>query len=67
MKANVGTIDKGLRIGAGLVLLGFAFLSEHPLHLWGVIGVVPLLTGLFGYCPLYGLLGLNTCPLKKAA
>lgn len=63
MKANVGGIDRVLRIVAGLVLLSLVWIV--PTH-WGWIGLVPLLTGLFSLCPLYSLIGLNTCPLKKA-
>lgn len=59
MKRNEGNIDRAVRIGAGLGMIG--------LHLGGVIGpwawigLVPLLTGLVGTCPLYRLLGINTC------
>lgn len=63
MKANVGRIDRGLRIVAGLVLIGLA--TTGTVGLWGYIGVVPLLTGAFGSCPVYSILGLNTCGLKR--
>jgi len=56
---NVGTIDRGLRIVVGLVLLSLVFIG--PQTLWGLIGIVPLATGLFRWCPAYGLLGMNTC------
>lgn len=59
MKANVGGIDRILRIVAGLVLISLVFLG--PKTLWGLIGLVPLATGLFRFCPVYPLLGLNTC------
>lgn len=65
MKANVGGIDKALRVGVGVVLLAAVLFVEGPLRWWGLVGLVPLLTGLFGFCPLYTLLGLNTCPLEK--
>lgn len=65
MKANVGRIDKGIRIVAGLVLLALIFVVEGSARWWGLIGLVPLVTGLAGYCPLYALLGINTCPLEK--
>jgi len=67
MKANVGGIDKILRIVAGVVLLALTFVlrSESGLWLWGLIGIVPLATGLIGWCPFYPLLGLNTCPMKE--
>ena len=62
MKPNVGGIDKALRIVAGAGLVIWA-VSGGPIWAW--IGVVPLATGLFGLCPLYSLLGINTCPLRK--
>jgi hypothetical protein len=63
MKANVGTIDRVLRVVAGLVLIGLA--ASGTVGMWGYIGVVPLLTGLFRFCPLYPLIGMNTCPMEK--
>jgi hypothetical protein len=65
MKANVGGIDKGIRIVAGLVLLALVFVLEGSARWWGLIGVVPLATGLMGYCPLYALLGIDSCPMVK--
>lgn len=62
MKSNVGGIDKLLRIGAGIGLIAWALLGGS---VWAWIGVVPLATGLFNFCPLYTLLGINTCPVKK--
>lgn len=62
MKTNVGGIDKVLRIGAGVALVAWAALGGPP---WAWIGVVPLATGLTGFCPVYPLLGMNTCPMKK--
>lgn len=63
MKPNVGGIDKILRIVVGLVLIVWAVAFGGPLWAW--IGIVPLATGLIGWCPFYPLLGINTCPLKK--
>lgn len=63
MKANVGGIDRILRIVLGLVLIGLA--ATGTVGLWGYIGVVPVLTGLFRFCPVYPLIGLNTCPMKQ--
>ena len=63
MKSNVGGIDKVLRIVVGAGLIGATVAGFLPV--WGYIGVVPLLTGLLGWCPLYPLLGINTCPNKK--
>ncbi len=64
MKTNVGTIDRTLRILAGLVLLALA--ATGTVGWWGWLGIVPLLTGIFQTCPAYSLLGVNTCPLKKS-
>jgi hypothetical protein len=64
MKLNVGGIDKLVRIIVGLGLLALVFVLESNLRWLGLIGVVPLITGLVGYCPLYSLLGLSTCPAK---
>ena len=63
MKINVGTIDRVLRIVAGLVLIALA--ATGTVGWWGYIGVVPLLTGIFRFCPAYPLLGISTCPMKK--
>jgi hypothetical protein len=63
MKANVGTVDRVIRIVVGLVLIALVFVG--PQTPWGWIGVVPLATGLISTCPLYSLLGLSTCPMKK--
>ena len=60
---NVGGIDKILRIVIGLVLIALVFVG--PQTLWGLIGLIPLLTGLFGFCPLYKIFGFNSCPLKS--
>ena len=63
MKTNIGTIDRVLRILAGLVLIGLAFTGT--IGVWGYVGVVLLLTGLVRICPAYSLLGINTCPTGK--
>ena len=65
MKTNVGTVDRVLRIVAGAVLIGLA--ATGTVGAWGWIGVVPVLTGLFRFCPLYPLIGLSTCPLQKSS
>jgi hypothetical protein len=63
MTSNVGGIDRGLRIAAGVaLLLAGAF---GPLGWWGLVGLVPLATGLIGFCPAYPLLGISTCAVKK--
>jgi hypothetical protein len=63
MKTNEGTIDRALRVAAGLLLLALMFTGT--IGVWGWIGIVPLATGAIGWCPLYTVLGLNTCPMKK--
>ena len=63
MKSNVGGIDKILRIVVGASLIGATVAGLLPA--WGYIGIVPLATGLMGWCPLYPLLGMSTCPMKK--
>lgn len=59
---NEGTLDRGIRVVLGAALLFFAFTGRG---VWGYIGVVPLVTGLLGTCPLYSLLGVNTCGVKR--
>jgi hypothetical protein len=59
MPQNVGDIDKWLRIIAGVLILGLG--AFGPLGWWGLLGIVPLATGLMGYCPAYSLIGMNTC------
>ncbi|MDP2716727.1 DUF2892 domain-containing protein [Rheinheimera sp.] len=59
MQANVGGIDKGIRIVAGMTLMTLA--ATGAIGVWGWLGIVPLLTGLFNFCPLYSLLGIKTC------
>ncbi len=66
MAANVGGIDRVLRIVVGIALLSLFFLLEGNARYWGLVGLVPLFTGLFRFCPAYTLLGVNTCPMKKA-
>jgi hypothetical protein len=66
LKTNVGGIDRILRIVVGLALLAGFFLNADASLRWlYLIGIVPLATGLMQTCPLYSILGLNTCPMKK--
>lgn len=63
MKRNEGTLDRTVRIVIGLALITTAVTGI--LTPWGYIGVIPVLTGAMGWCPLYTLFGINTCGLKK--
>ncbi len=62
LSPNEHAIDRALRVAIGLVLLALVFVG--PKTLWGLVGLVPLLTGLAGICPLYSVLGLDTRSLK---
>ena len=62
MKANVGGVDKVVRIVVGVALIAWAA-TGGPVWAW--IGVVPLLTGVFNFCPLYALLGMSTCKVRS--
>ena len=65
MKLNVGGIDRILRIVVGIMLIGLA--ATGTVGWWGWLGVVPLATGLFRFCPMYRLLGMSTCPVQNKA
>lgn len=62
MPRNAGSFDRLLRIIVGLVLIALVFVG--PQTPWGWVGVVPLLTGLVGFCPAYTLFGIRTCPKR---
>ena len=63
MKVNVGTVDRVLCIAVGAVLILLAVMGK--IGWWGWLGLIPLATGIVRFCPLYPLLGINTCPLKR--
>jgi len=63
LSKNVGSIDRILRIVVGLGLISLVFIG--PQTPWGWIGVVPLLTAFIGFCPLYTLIGIRTCPVGQ--
>lgn len=63
MKSNEGGLDRVLRILVGLGVLSLAFVGPHTP--WGYLGLIPLLTGVVGFCPLYALLGVNTCGVRR--
>lgn len=62
MKINEGKFDRIFRVVVGLGLLSLVFVG--PQSLWGLVGLVPLLTGAVGFCPLYKVFGLSTCPMN---
>ena len=62
MKRNVGNLDRIIRISMGLVLVGFALMGS--IGWWGYLGIIPLLAGVVGNCPVYTLLGISTCKRK---
>jgi hypothetical protein len=65
MERNEASWDRILRVVLGIGLLALVFVG--PATWWGMIGVVPLATGLFGFCPAYRVLGLSTCPAERHA
>jgi hypothetical protein len=62
MKRNIHPVERVVRIGAGLILTSLAFWG--PANLWFLLGLIPLATGLIGWCPPYALFGLSTCAAK---
>jgi hypothetical protein len=66
MKTNVGGIDKAVRLLLAVGLFSLFFLLEGNLRWLGLIGLVPLGTALMGSCPLYSMLGINTCPMRSS-
>lgn len=68
LNTNEGTVDRALRVIVGIALLAWFFFDNSAgfWHYAKLIGVVPLLTGLVGTCPIYSILGVSTCPLKTA-
>lgn len=58
MTANVGRLDKVIRIGAGVAILALGLVFKSY---WGLVGLVPLITGVSGFCPAYTLIGVSTC------
>jgi len=67
MKTNEGITDRVFRMTAGYLILSAFFLIDGNARWFTLIGVVPLLTGLFGNCPLYTLAGISTCEQPKSA
>ena len=63
LKTNAGSLDRGMRVAVGLLLISLVFFG--PQTPWGWLGLIPLATGLIGWCPLYRMLGMNTCGVKR--
>ena len=64
MVKNIHPIERVIRVVVGLVLTTFAFVG--PSNPWFLLGIIPVLTGLTGWCPPYQILGINTCKMKKS-
>jgi hypothetical protein len=65
-KHNVGTLDRVVRLGLGAAILALLFVLPAPFHWIGLLGLVPVVTGLVGSCPLYSLVGIKTCRVEHA-
>lgn len=65
MKSNVGTADRGFRLFVGAILIGLTLMGT--IGPWGWIGVIPILTGLFRFCPAYLPFGIHTCPVDSVS
>jgi hypothetical protein len=63
---NEGTADRVIRVVIGIAVLSLLWLLHGSAHWFGLIGLIPLLTGLLGVCPMYSLLGIRTCPLEQS-
>jgi amino acid transporter len=64
MTRNIGTVDRVIRMVAGATILSLAFVGPHTL--WGLLGLVPLITAIVGWCPPYAVFGINTCKSRRA-
>lgn len=63
LRANEGRVDRLIRVLVGLALIALVFVG--PKTAWGWLGLIPLLTGLVGFCPLYRMLGIDTCSVRR--
>jgi hypothetical protein len=63
LPSNESSLDRGIRVVLGLGLLALTVIG--PQTLWGLVGIVPLATGLLGSCPIYTMLGISSCPVKS--
>jgi len=66
LKHNVGTIDRVIRIVAGIALLAYAVFGAGAARWFGLVGIVPLATAFLSFCPAYAFLGLSTCQGQRA-
>jgi len=64
MKANIGSIDKTIRVIVGMIIIAIGVITESW---WGLLGVLPILTAFTGFCGLYALLGVSTCKVPSAS
>ena len=60
MKKNVGNIDRAVRIVIGIIILGLFFVLNESYRWWAIVGLIPILTGLAGWCPAYVPFGIRT-------
>lgn len=65
MKANIGNVERVIRVIIGLALLSLFFVLEGNARYWGLVGLIPLGTAAISWCPLWVLLGVNTCPAEQ--
>lgn len=66
MTKNIGSIERIIRIILGLALIAWALLGSSSMAAWGWIGVVPLATGLVGWCPPYAIFGISSCKTRSS-
>ncbi|MGZ3180842.1 MAG: YgaP family membrane protein [Telluria sp.] len=64
MEANVGTVDRVIRIVLGLLILGLFFMLDEGVRWWALLGIIPLASGLVAWCPVYKLLGIDSCDAR---
>ena len=64
MTKNIGNTERVIRIIAGLAILSLILFLEGNARWWGLVGLIPITTAIFGYCPPYAMLGINTCAKK---
>ena len=67
MKQNIHYIDRIVRLTLAVALLAFFFFGTSEYKIFGLLGIIPLMTGMVGFCPLYALLGIDGCACKRAS